>query len=88
MVSAEAVGLGTTVGVMVAEVVRGVAWLSVIWYVTGVAVPVKVEIGSKVTVPSALTVYVPWFGTCKMVTLQLGAVCDVPHSFNVELFAG
>ncbi len=30
VVSAEAVGLGTTVGVMVAEVVRGVAWLSVI----------------------------------------------------------
>ena len=32
--------------------------------------PVKVDNGLKVTVPSELTVYVPSLGTIKVVTLQ------------------
>ena len=87
-VSVVAVGRGTTVGVMVAEVVRGVACVSVICYVTGVAVPVKFGNGLKVTVPSALTVYVPWFATSRVVTVQLFGVWPLPHSLRVALFPG
>jgi cadmium resistance protein CadD (predicted permease) len=45
---------------------------------------VNVGNGSKVTVPFALTVYVPWFATVNVVKLQLAfAVEVVAHNFTV-----
>ena len=54
----------------------------------GVAVPMKSGSGSNVTVPLALTVYVPSSSTCSVVTLQVFGVCPLPHNFKVALFAG
>jgi hypothetical protein len=49
-----------------------------------VATPVKDGNGSNVTVPFALTVYVPWFATVKVVKSQLAfAVEVVAHNFTV-----
>ena len=48
------VGVGITTGLIVDDDV--LFWLSAIWYLIGVAVPVNVGTGSKVTVPFALSV--------------------------------
>lgn len=53
-------------------------------YFTGEAVPVKVGNGSKVTVPFAFTVYVPWFATTNEVELQLAFAVNVDaHNFTL-----
>jgi hypothetical protein len=46
--------------------------------------------GSKVTVPFAFTVYVPWLATVNVVCEQLFGVCngDTPHSFTVDATSG
>jgi hypothetical protein len=70
-VSGVAVGVrgALTVGVMVVFA----TWPSVseTWYLTAVAVPLNVGNGSKVTVPFAFTVYVPWLATVNVVCEQL-----------------
>jgi hypothetical protein len=71
-----------TVGVIVAFVTWPV--VSATMYFTGEAVPTNVGSGSNVTVPFALTVYVPSFGTVNVVRLQLAfAVEVVAHNFTV-----
>ena len=56
-------------------------------YFTDDAVPLNVDNGSNVTVPSALTVYVPWFAIVKVVRLQLAfAVLVVAHNFTLVGF--
>jgi hypothetical protein len=53
-------------------------------YFTGEAVPTNDGNGSKVTVPFALTVYVPSFGTVNVVRLQLAFAVDVvAHNFTL-----
>jgi hypothetical protein len=64
-----------TVGVIVAPVNWPV--LSCTAYFTGDAVPVKLAIGLNVTVPSGFTVYVPSFGTVKVVRSQLALSVEV-----------
>ena len=57
--------------------------------------PVYVDSGTKVTVPSAFTVYVPWPLIVSVVALQLGtadsstvgvAESSAPHNFTVVAF--
>ena len=71
-----------TVGVIVAPVNWPV--LSCTAYFTGGAVPVKLESGLNVTVPSGFTVYVPTPSTVSVVRSQLAfAVEVVAQSFTV-----
>ena len=71
-----------TVGVIVAPVTWPVE--SATTYFTGEASPVKEGSGSKVTVPFALTVYVPSPATVRVVRLQLAlAVLVVAHNFTL-----
>jgi hypothetical protein len=71
-----------TDGVMVAFVTCPVE--STTTYFTGDAVPVKDGKGSNVTVPLALTVYVPSPATVKVVRLQLElTVLVVAHNFTL-----
>ena len=71
-----------TVGVIVALATWPVE--SVTTYFTGVAVPLKVGKGSKVTVPLAFTVYVPSPAIVNVVRLQLAlAVLVVAHNFTL-----
>ena len=70
-----------TVGVIVVEVFCPIE--SVTEYITAVAVPIKSGSGSKVTVPSEFTVYVPWPVMLSVVAVQLGAVSDGPHNMTL-----
>jgi hypothetical protein len=71
-----------TVGVIVAPVTCPVE--SATTYFTGEASPVKEGSGSKVTVPFALTVYVPSPEIVNVVRLQLAlAVLVVAHNFTL-----
>ena len=71
-----------TVGVIVASSVRPV--VSATMYFTAEAAPLKVGNGSKVTVPFALTVYVPSLTTVKVDKSQLAfAVAVVAQSFTL-----
>jgi hypothetical protein len=65
----------STVGVMVAEATRPLT--SATTYFTGDAVPTKVGNGSKVTVPFALTVYVPSPPTVSVVSVQLAIAVEI-----------
>lgn len=72
-----------TVDVMVACVTWPVE--SATTYFTGVAVPLNVSNGSKVTVPFGFTVYVPSFGIVKEARLQFtSTVLVVAHNFRLE----
>ena len=51
--------------------------MSATTYLTAEAVPVNEGNGSNETVPFAFTVYVPSFGTVKVVRLQLALAVDV-----------
>jgi hypothetical protein len=80
-VATGAVGIAT-VGVIVAFVTCPV--VSATTYFTGDAVPVNVDKGSNVTVPLALTVYVPSPATVKVVRLQFElTVLVVAHNFTL-----
>jgi hypothetical protein len=76
-------GGSATVGVIVALAIWPV--VSATTYFTDEATPVKDANGLNVTVPFALTVYVPSFGTVNVVKSQLAfAVEVVAHNFTDE----